>query len=80
MKKVILILAIGSSFIFADGLTNMITKEIVSSKKDDVRKVIVKSTGNKVIGNQIADKVVGKQKKKNPVDKLKSDLIGNLIK
>lgn len=79
MKKLLLITALSITGLFADMLTDMATKEIISSKKDEVRKVIVKSAGNDVVGNKIADKVVGKKKKKNPVEQLKSNLIGKAL-
>jgi len=79
MKKLVLITLLSVTGLLADALTDMATKEIISSKKEQVRKVIVKSTGNEVVGNKIADKVVGKKKKKNPVEKLKSDLVGKAL-
>lgn len=79
MKKIILLLTLGSSILLADILTDMAKEKVVDDSKDKVRKVIVKSTGNKVIGDKIADKVVGKKKKKNPIEKLKSDLVGKAL-
>ncbi|MFK5976633.1 MAG: hypothetical protein QM493_09015 [Sulfurovum sp.] len=79
MKKILLIVALGSSLLFANFLTDMAKKKVADDSKDKVRKVIVKSSGNKVIGNKIADKIVGKKKKKNPIEKLKSDLVGKAL-
>jgi|GEM_PF-1504799 len=87
MKKILFVIALGGSLLFGDTLTNIATKQVVKKGKEKVvekgkekvRKVIVKRTGNKIVGNKIADKVVGKQKKKNPVEKLKSDLTDKVL-
>ncbi len=79
MKKILLIVALGSSLLFADFLTDMAKQKVADDTKDKVRKVIVKSSGSKLIGNKIADKIVGKKKKKNPIEKLKSDLVGKAL-
>ncbi len=79
MKKILLIVALGSSLLFADFLTDMAKQKVADDSKDKVRKVIVKSSGNKLIGNKVADKIVGKKKKKNPIEKLKSDLVGKAL-